>query len=66
MKTETELLELYAEACKTRSVRVIKEYVPAVIQYIQPGKRPLMMAKNEFPEYLQEEFNGQRIQVPIE
>jgi hypothetical protein len=25
-----------------------------------------MMAKNEFPEYLQEEFNGQRIQVPIE
>jgi Leu/Phe-tRNA-protein transferase len=66
MKTEVKLLELYAEAYKTRSAKVIKEYVPAVIQYIKPGKRPLLMAKNKFLEYLQEKFNGQRIQIPIE
>jgi Leu/Phe-tRNA-protein transferase len=65
-KTSDELLELYAEAYKIRKVDIIKDYIPSVVQYSPKTKFPNLMTKNSFLKYLQEKFDGQNGQIPIE
>jgi len=66
MKTESELLELYADAYKTRSIENIKDYIPAIIQYVTPESYPKLIIKSQFLSFLQDKFDGQKKQVPIE
>jgi Leu/Phe-tRNA-protein transferase len=61
-----ELLELYSEAYKARKVDVIKDYLPSVVQYSPQTKFPNLMPKNSFLKYLQEKFEAQNRQIPIE
>jgi hypothetical protein len=53
MKTKDELLEIYAEAYKNRSVEGIKDYLPPIIQYVPQSPYPKLMIKSEFLKYLQ-------------
>jgi len=66
MKSESELLELYAEAYKARSVEEIKNYISPIIQYITPNMHPQLLSKNQFLALLQGKFDGQNKQIPIE
>jgi len=66
MKTEAELLELYANAYKSRSVEKIKDCFNDIIQYTIPQSLPQFMSKNLFLIYLQDKFDGQKEVVPIE
>jgi Leu/Phe-tRNA-protein transferase len=66
MKTETELLELYANAYKERNAEAIQEYVAPVISYKRPGKPAFLMVKSEFLSYLQTLFDIQKQKFPQE
>jgi Leu/Phe-tRNA-protein transferase len=66
MKTESKLLDLYAEAYKTRSIDKIKDCIHDIIQYTIPQSHPQLMSKNRFLVYLQEKFDGQKEFVSIE
>lgn len=65
MKTEAELLELYAEAYKYRSVEGIKDYISDSLIYTIPGQHPQVMSKNQFLKYLQNKFYGQKELVTL-
>jgi len=66
MKTEVELLELYAEAYKERSIEGLKDYISAIIQYLTPDKHPQLLVKSQFLSLLQSKFDGQKKLVPLE
>ncbi|MDR0552162.1 MAG: GNAT family N-acetyltransferase [Spirochaetaceae bacterium] len=65
IKTDIELLELYAEAYQKRDASILEEYLAPVVFYFPRTDVPQLIEKNSFIALLNGKFDKQNVSIPV-